>query len=170
MYNRQSIYTIAMIILIITTIIITIHHRQHRSSLSLHHCYPRIIIVIIEIIASIKLCIYFPVAILLKLDQIKTMSCEPANIDELRLLYLRFASTAFSWAESDYPLAACLAYAIQHYLSERTKCCAASFPQAARLMSYQSDATSFLTRTIITSQVMGNSCRREGKTIERALD
>jgi hypothetical protein len=103
------------------------------------------------------------------LDQGGFASMPIDSVDGLRCAFLELGSTSKVWGDDDYALGARLAWVLQTFLYGRINSTLEMSPQLPRLISYQSDATSFLTRVTFTGKLGETPLRREGKELTEFL-
>ena len=81
--------------------------------------------------------------------------------DELRALYVDFSKASKVWSLEEYPLASKLACVLHDFLVGRLLQIVNLHPELPLLVSYQSDATPFLTRSRQLFK-LGNQCAQRG--------
>jgi hypothetical protein len=93
------------------------------------------------------------------------------SADTLGALFRDFAGASKVWAPSDYREGQKLAKALGDFLHNRLSRVMAAAPELPMLLSYQSDATSFLTRSRWRKQLPGRAAdvRREGNELTELL-
>ena len=96
------------------------------------------------------------------------LSTEP-SVGELKDLYVEFSKPAKIFQPDDYLQAQKLATALRTYLAEKAERVVASAGHMPILYSYQSDATSFLTRTTHRSRAGSAKIQRVGSQLSDML-
>ena len=91
------------------------------------------------------------------------------NSKELRDLYVEFARAGKVWEPKDYPLAKKLACVLAEFLGQRVQAVVESRPELPLLVSYQSDATSFLTRHAQQLKLEEQRAQRGGTQLSELL-
>ena len=83
-------------------------------------------------------------------------------VDCLREMYKTLAKAAKLFEPSDYPCAEKLATILRDYFWEKAGEHIDSAGEEATLFSYQSDSTSFLTRSVVRGRISGQAQKRVG--------
>ena len=89
--------------------------------------------------------------------------------DDLRALYAEFSKSSKVWEKEEYPVAAKLACVLHDFLSQRFQAVIETQPLLPLLVSYSSDATSFLTKRRVSHPLGPELVQRHGHELSELL-
>ena len=90
---------------------------------------------------------------------------EIQSVHDLRAAYVAFAAIFKVWQDDEYALGLRLAVALQLFVKGRCPRVLQTSPDSPRLVSYQSDTTSFLIRVSYRGHFGPASLNREGEEL-----